>query len=275
MKTNIYTFSGTGTALSISDQVSDVIGNATVQLIPRLLKESADEITVDAASIGFVVPNYFGGIPNAVRTFIQRLNMRDVQYIFAIVPAGGGQGYSLKFIQKELNRKGKTLNYGRYAFAVSNYIAADYYDSMVKVGEKRKAVLDLLRENVRLYAEEIKMGKDFVQRSNPTVFAVNRTLSMLFAHKMIKDTSDGDKDYSISGKCTGCGTCVKVCQADNIVMEGGKPSFQHKCYRCMACIQYCPRNAILVNGKETSARKYTHPDYPATEMIRILHECSS
>ena len=99
MKTCIYAFSGTGTALSIADQVCDTLGDATVELIPRLLNGSAGEIRASAPKIGFVFPNYFGGIPNAVLAFIQKLNMDDVRYIFAVVPAGGGQGYSLKFLQ--------------------------------------------------------------------------------------------------------------------------------------------------------------------------------
>lgn len=126
MKTCIYVFSGTGTALSISDQVSDTIGDTIVKLIPQLLEKSTGEIKAGAPKIGFVFPNYFGGIPNVVLTFIRKLNMDGVKYIFAIVPAGGGQGYSLKFLKKELQQKGKQLDYGRYVAGVSNYIVAGY-----------------------------------------------------------------------------------------------------------------------------------------------------
>lgn len=127
MKTCIYTFSGTGTALSIADQVRDRHDDATTELITLLMDAPCEEITAHAPKIGFVFPNYFGGIPNAVRTFIQKLNMDGVEYIFSIVTAGGGQGHSLKHLQRELQQKGKALNYGRYVKGVSNYIVAGYY----------------------------------------------------------------------------------------------------------------------------------------------------
>ena len=270
MNTCIYTFSGTGTALSISDQVRDAVGNATVKLIPRIIERSAGAIKADAPKIGFVFPNYFGGIPNAVLKFIRKLDMDSVTYIFAIVPAGGGQGYSLKYLQKELQQKGKKLDYGRYVAGVSNYIVAGYYESTSKVGVQRERYLVSMREKTSMYAEEIKMEKRLVEWSNPLIFAVNRLLSSFTPSEIVKDTSYGDKEYSISDKCTGCGICQKVCQASNIVMTNHKPDFQHKCYRCMACIQYCPQNAIIFNGKELTKPKYVHPDYPAQEMIRRI-----
>ena len=273
MGTCIYAFSGTGTALSISDQVCDILGNATVTLIPQLLEKSKDEINADAPKIGFVFPNYFGGIPNAVLTFIRKLNMDDVQYIFAIVPAGGGQGYSLKFLQRELHRKGKKLSYGRYAKGISNYIVAGYYKPIVKVGERRERALRSLNEKIRLYAGEIKSDRNLVERSSPFIFTINRLLSLLSSRKVIKDTTGGDREYSVGSKCIGCGICQKVCQANNIKMTNNIPSFQHKCYRCMACIQYCPQNAILFNGKEMKKPKYTHSDFPVEKMIRRIRGC--
>jgi len=270
MKTCIYTFSGTGTALSIADQTRDILGDTTIELIPQLLEKSNGVMKVNAPKVGFVFPNYFGGIPNAVQRFVQKLDMDCVRYIFSIVPAGGGQGYSLKFLQRELQQKGKMLHYGRYAKAISNYIVAGYYMGMAK--EKQENVLRSLREKISLYAEEIKTDRIFVEWSNPAVFIVNRLLSSLSSREVINDTSDGDRKYSVGDKCTGCGICLKVCQANNIMMTGDKPSFQHKCYRCMACLQYCPQNAILFNGKEMNKPKFTHLDFPTQEMIRRIHE---
>ncbi|MCL1873112.1 MAG: EFR1 family ferrodoxin [Clostridiales bacterium] len=268
MNTCIYTFSGTGTALAIADQIGAALGNATVQLIPRLLQQSPGEIKADAPKTGFVFPNYFGGMPNAVRAFVQKLNLDDVHYCFAIVPAGGGQGYSLKFLQKELLEKGKALDYGRYVKGGSNYIVAGYYKGMT--AEKRDSLSRSIREKIHLYTGEIKADKSFVKRSNPLIYAVNRLLSSSSSRDVLKDTSAGDREYSAGSKCTGCGICQKLCQAGNIVMLNKKPSFQHKCYRCMACLQYCPQNAILFSGKELNKQKYNHPDYPAAKMIRQI-----
>jgi Pyruvate/2-oxoacid:ferredoxin oxidoreductase delta subunit/flavodoxin len=269
MKTCIYTFSGTGTALSIADQACGILTDAKVRLIPKLLEQTNGEINAEAPKIGFVFPNYFGGIPNAVQRFIQRLNLDGVHYIFAVVTAGGGQGYSLKYLQKELQHKDKALNYGRYVKGVSNYIVASYYIGLTE--EKQGNILRALREKIQLYSDEIKADRNFVERSNPIVFGVNRLLSLIYSREAAKDTSGGDRDYSISEKCTGCGICQKVCQANNIVMTDNKPVYCHKCYRCMACIQYCPQNAILFKGNELNKQKFTHPDFTSKKMIsRIM-----
>ena len=256
--------------MSIADQTRDVLGDATVKLIPQLLEKTDGEIKADASKIGFVFPNYFGGMPNAVQRFVRRLNVGDVHYIFSFVPAGGGQGYSLKFLQRELRQKGKMLNYGRYVKGISNYRIAGYYMGMAM--EKQENILRLLRDKIRLYTEEIKENRIFVERSSPAIFIVNRLLSSVSSRDVIKDTSCGDRKYSVGDKCTGCGICQKVCQANNIVMIGDAPSFLHQCYRCMACIQYCPQNAVLFNGKEMNKPQYTHPDFPAEKMIRRIRE---
>lgn len=274
METCIYTFSGTGTALSIADQVRDGLGNATVELIPQLLRNTAaGQLKADAPGVGFVFPNYFGGIPDAVLELIQKLNMDNVQYIFAIVPSGGGKGYQLNFLKKELERKGKKLNYGRYVKGGSNYIVAGYYESISKP-KRLESVLASLHEKVAFYTEEIKRETKFVDRSSRMYLMVNRLLSSFTPKEIREDTSDGDREYRIGDACTGCGICQKVCQANNIVMADNTPSFQHKCYRCMACIQYCPQNAILFNGKELNKPKYTHPDFPAGKMIRRIQNGS-
>jgi Pyruvate/2-oxoacid:ferredoxin oxidoreductase delta subunit/flavodoxin len=271
MKTCIYTFSGTGTALAISDQVSALVGDSSVELIPKLLLNSAGkDIITEAQKIGFVFPNYFGGMPGAVKEFIGKLNVDNIQYIFAIVCAGGGQGYSIKFLQQELQQKGKKLNYGRYVAGFSNYIVASYYKRLFKSGKQREKVLLTLNEKTKQYAEEIKENKMFVEKSSLLFYLINRLLSLQTPAKIQKSTSIGDKEYSICERCNGCGICQNVCQANNILMIDNKPSFQHKCYRCMACLQYCPKNAILHNGKDLFSQKSFHPDFPAAEMIRRL-----
>ena len=270
MKTCIYTFSGTGTALSIADQVCDILGDAAVRLIPQLLEKSNGKIDTDAPRIGLIFPNYFGGIPNAVQRFLHELNIDSVDYIFAVVTAGGGQGYSLKFLQRALQEKGKALNYGRYVKGLSNYIVAGYYRGTAV--DKQERVLRAMHEKISTYSWEIKENKNFVERSSPVIYRINRILSTFSSRKMLNDTSGGDSDFSAGDRCIGCGICKNVCQANNIEISGGKPVFRHRCYRCMACIQYCPQNAILFKNKEMNKVKYTNPDFPAAKMILRIQE---
>lgn len=269
MKNCIYVFTGTGTSLSIAKNIGNHLGNTEIKLIPYILANTVtNEIVADAETIGFVFPNYFGGIPAMVTEFVKKMNIDKSNYIFSIVTAGGGQGYSLKFLERELAEKGKKLNYGKYVAGISNYIVAWYYNLFTKTGEKRKKVLQKLDEVIANISEDINCKKDKVEKSNFFVFKVNRFLS---EKKIIEDTRLGDKEFIVTDECIGCKTCEKICQVKNIIIKDKKPIFQHNCQRCMACIHYCPNNAIGFKGKSLNKPRYYHPDYPAEKLINIIN----
>ena len=70
----------------------------------------------------------------------------------------------------------------------------------------------------------------------------------------IQDKGLASKDYLVDKKCSGCGTCLKVCPAGNITIEDGKPKFGNKCYKCYACIHNCPKNALHLKNEKSSKR---------------------
>lgn len=270
MKTCIYVYSGTGTSLSIANTIANNLENAEVALIPDLLKNAVNnEITSESEIIGFVFPNYFGNIPAMVLQFIKILNLEKAQYIFAVIPAGSGQGYTLKFLEKELAKKGKKLNYGRYVTGISNYIVGWYYGLLAKTDPQRTELVNKLKEKSKEIANDIICQKNKVEKSKLSVYMVN----LILTPKRIRDdTRLWDKEFCINEHCTGCRTCEKVCQAGNIQFENSKPVFQHNCQRCMACIQYCPHKAIGYNGKPLNKPRAFHPDYPAEAIIGILNK---
>jgi ferredoxin/flavodoxin len=269
LKTCIYVYSSTGTALSIAKNISNNLGNAEIKLIPWLLEKAADnEIKAESETAGFVFPNYFGGIPAVVLQFIRLLNLEKANYIFSVIPAGGGQGYTLKFLEEELAKKGKKLNYGKYVTGISNYIAGWYYNFLAKSDEQRIEIAKKLEEKSKIISNDIISRKNEVEKSKFIMYMVNR---MLTPKRIRDDTRSWDKEFSADKNCIGCGTCEKICQFRNIKIENNKPSFQHNCQRCMACIQYCPKNAIGINGKTLKKPRSFHPDYPAGKMIDFIN----
>jgi len=268
MKTCIYVFTGTGTSLSIAKNISNYLENAEIKLIPSLLENAVNnEIIAEAETVGFVFPNYYGGIPAIVSKFIGILNLEKTNFIFSVVTAGGGQGYSLKFLEKELAKKGKKLNYGKYVTGISNYIVAWYYNLIIKTGKQRAKIMKKLEEDLEKISNDIMGQKNEVEKSKFIVYMANQILS---PKKIRTDTRSWDKEFSTNENCIGCMTCEKVCQVKNIKIENKKPVFQHNCQRCMACIQYCPKNAIGINGKPIAKPRFFHPDYPAEKIIEFI-----
>jgi ferredoxin len=45
--------------------------------------------------------------------------------------------------------------------------------------------------------------------------------------------------------CLGCGDCIKVCEADAIILIGDKAVIDpSKCIQCGKCVKVCPYDAI-------------------------------
>ena len=62
-------------------------------------------------------------------------------------------------------------------------------------------------------------------------------------------------------KCTGCGSCVRVCPSHAVVLEDGKPVTDRKaCTLCGRCENFCPAGIREVVGKE----------YTVKELVREL-----
>lgn len=58
------------------------------------------------------------------------------------------------------------------------------------------------------------------------------------------------------GKCTGCGTCAKVCPNHAITMEDGKPVLDKEaCMLCGKCENFCPAGIREVIGREYTVKE--------------------
>ena len=52
-----------------------------------------------------------------------------------------------------------------------------------------------------------------------------------------------------AGRCVGCGLCVSVCPARNIVTERGRArTVMDKCIMCGQCSAVCPQKAVSIKG---------------------------
>ena len=78
-----------------------------------------------------------------------------------------------------------------------------------------------------------------------------------------------DKNFWTDEKCNGCGICLKVCPANNIKMNEGKPQWQHKCEQCVACMQWCPQKSIQYKKVTVKRGRYHHPDIEVKELFHL------
>ncbi|MDD4137852.1 MAG: EFR1 family ferrodoxin, partial [Methanoregula sp.] len=75
-----------------------------------------------------------------------------------------------------------------------------------------------------------------------------------------------DKKFSVTDKCTSCGTCVALCPAKNIELVDKKPVFLHHCELCCGCIHNCPVQAIQAGARTEKWQRYRHPEITVAEL---------
>jgi MinD superfamily P-loop ATPase len=81
-----------------------------------------------------------------------------------------------------------------------------------------------------------------------------------FNSKFREDVNQSDKSFYVDDNCSSCGICEEICPMNNIIMEEGKPQWQHRCQQCLACINFCPERSIQIGKSTLKTKRYHHPD---------------
>ena len=248
-KSLIYWFSGTGNSLYAAKQLLAAIGD--MPLVQITNKPPSEPVGGEGEKVGFVFPSYFGNLPRAVHAFVEKLEIKNGTYIFAVVTMGAvGQG-SVGAMVKALKAKGLRLNYGRGILMPANYVL-NYNPAN---GDKKAKLLDKADVRLRVFAREISVSMQKI-KSFPVT-----------ANNLFKDYEKLDDAFTINGGCNGCGLCERICPVRNITLENGKPVWNHRCEHCVACISWCPAKAINYGGKTESRRRYRNPRIKADELV--------
>ena len=246
----IFWFSGTGNSFYAAKRLAAGLGKP--ELVHMTDETPAGAVGGKGAKIGFVFPSYYGNLPRAVRSFVERLEIKPDTYIFTVVTMGGvGQG-SVAALDKALQAKGLRLNYGKCVRMPANYVIK--YDP-ADLGKSRKT-LEKADSRLQKFASEIASGMNSIKKLPIT------------AMNLYKDVEVLDAGFSVTRACNGCGQCEKICPVRNIRMNDGKPVWLHHCEHCVACISWCPVEAIEYGGLTQTRRRYKNPLIKINELIR-------
>ncbi len=256
MKTTIYYFTGTGNSLAVARWIAFGLGNTELIGIPSLRDET--RVIPDARRVGIVCPVHGFTIPGLVTEFIAKLDLPGVYYTFAIVTYAGMPGGALRYIRRVLRRAGNNLDLGFAVRMPSNDIAL----SDVQPKEVQRKILTAAEEKLQAIVWAIVKGEHRVRAGTPLSWFPTATVGTLLARRR----HSVDKRFSVDERCIGCGVCVQVCPAENILLVNDRPRWHHRCEACMACINYCPERAIQY-GKNTARRgRYHHPEVSASDL---------
>ena len=259
MKSTIYYFSGTGNSLKIARDLSSELDQAEVIFIPDVI--AGDEVRTDSEAVGIVFPVYALGIPLIVRDLIRKLVVRHDAHVFIVTNYAQVGGGAVSVAASEIKKRGIRLSSAFGIKMPNNYTpfgGAPFEKRQQEMFEKERA-------KVKEIACVVRAG-----RPGPIekpFFLLDR-LGVVIFKLAATGMYSSDREFRVDDNCTSCGICEKVCPADNIKMENGRPRWMSKCQQCLACMQWCPQEAIQL-GKMTRGRKrYHNPDVELGDMLR-------
>ena len=259
MKTVIYYFSGTGNSLAVAKKIAEALGDCTVVPIASL-KDTPGVITPAAERVGIVCPVYFSGLPLMVAKFAGRVNFSHCRYTFAVVTLGGsGGGPTLSQIDSLIEKcHGRGLDAGFFVKMPGNYILM--YSSP---SGKQKA--DLLASADRQIAKIIPVIERCEHRDVPLAI-YSKLLHYVAYPWFTSHARNNAQKFTVTSACTSCGTCVKVCPADNIDLVEGRPVWKDRCEVCCGCIHLCPAGAIQAGPRTARRLRYRNPSVSIVEL---------
>ncbi len=221
MENIIYYFSGRGNSLSVAQELARRLEN--VRICP--MASFKGPAALAGEWVGLIMPVIDFGIPAYVRRFVGRLCAAgNHPYVFSVITCGGMPGKPLHTVGRLLHKHGIklaagwVLQFGRTVMTEGEW--------RLKMNEMAKSIRE--REKVSLpsatLADHMMTG------------VLNPIARLLIPNE--------DKKFRVSGSCTGCGTCTRVCPVNNIHIKNGKPVWHHQCEQCAACFSWCPQEAI-------------------------------
>jgi len=233
------------------------------ELTPIASLINQDSINATSEKVGFVFPVYYWALPKIVYDFIEKIDLSNTKYIFAVATMGGfSRQYVAPLLIELLKPKNKELDAAYNLRIFSNNIwgskrinpvpsTKEKMEKRIKNAElKLEKIAEIIRNNQK---GKVKEGSIYPMKNSYFSF--------------IKEVNTMDEKYYTDENCDGCGICQKICPVDNIKLVNEKPEWQHKCQMCTSCLHYCPQKAIQW-GEYTEGRdRYNHPYIKLKELI--------
>ncbi len=265
MNATIYYFTGTGNSLAVARGIAERLHG---DLIPIASVIDRETIESDADVIGITFPVYYADLPNIVQRFAGKLGNTEGKYIFAVCNYGGGAGDSFKTLARILESRGKKLSAGFGVHMPQN--------AFHKPWEMKSLAYRQAPERIDFIVRSVEARRTGLFYSNVVIQAIMtpfqgwiRRMTSLALEKASSTPSPSGltveqlmplcgRSFVVDEKCTGCGTCTRVCPVDNIRIVNRRPVWQDHCENCLACYNWCPTSAIH-GPLASSGYRYHHP----------------
>lgn len=253
----IFTFSATGNSRHMAHRVAETL-QAQVYEIDKCLQQGDlnFHLTGENASIGFVFPVYFWGLPTIVRKFIEQVKFIGEKpvYVYDIVTFGTSLGEVHQQLRQLLRKKGIMLK-GNFGVRM-----VDVWTPMFDVLNKERCLKRTIQaeKEIKRVITQIKERK----KGHRHWSTLPHFISM-FETWLYPSARRTRHFHVINNRCTGCGLCERQCPVSAIELNKQHVPEWHKteCVACLRCLHHCPHFAIQYGKNTLKHGQYLHPTY--------------
>lgn len=258
MRTVIYYYTGTGNSLWTARALAEKLGDT--ELVPMHQMNNCLH-NGSANSVGLVFPVHMWGVPHLVRDFLRVMKKQPEAYHFAVAVNAGQVSRTLLQLEELMAKDGLTLSAGFDIELPSNYIPWGGPGPL----EKRLKLFDSAKGQIEVASTYISDRKSGLIEKGPLWQRLIFTLIYKITYNRMRTM---DKSFNIDGTCTSCRICERVCPAENVLLQAGKPAWHGSCEQCLACIQWCPARCIQYGVKTKDYERYHHPEVRLGDVMR-------
>ncbi len=215
--------------------------------------------TVYLGNVGIVFPVYYFGLPHMVRTFVEGLKVEKDTYVFGVATYGGMVGVALDLLGKDLAKKGIQLSAAFSILMPGNCQVLYPPQPEAQQQERFRGAQEKTAEIARRIA-----AREGIPLKKANILA--RGIMGIFYSRLKPQTRA--RSFHTDEKCTGCGTCARICPAGNIIIQDKKPHWGDRCEYCLACMQWCPREAIQYGNKTQKRGRYHNPTITVKDLFQ-------
>ncbi len=254
-KTIIHCFTGTGNSLGVARAIAAGLGDAEVVSLARnFLKKEYPT----APRMGFVFPVYAWGVPKMVEEYVTSFPSLAGMKIFGVATMGGSGGRTMLQFDQLVQSRGGKLDLGYLLTYPGNCIPLYQAPAPESCASIHKSSESRIPEIVKAISE----GTSGTIESS---FVLVNWVSAFIWKGFSRGVRKSDQEFRVESSCTSCRLCVRVCPADNIELQDGKPRWKGRCEACYACLNSCPVQAIQ-KGWSSGRRRYRHPAISPIEL---------
>lgn len=244
----VFWFSGTGNSRHVAIRLASYFRERAVSIADAVQNEAFSYDLAKGEKLGVVTPVYFWGLPDIVKTFLQKLtiNGQKEPYTYAVFVCGGSSCNAVGQMSALLR-----LDYSAELVMPDNYVLMND----VRHPDEIRACLANADAALGKIYNAVKQQKKEMLRVGLLGSLLTR---MTYPHY---DKTRHTAPFHVTNKCAHCGFCASVCPDRAIELIDGKPVWRYEqCDLCLACLNRCPQEAIQY-GRHTEKRKrYIHPE---------------